>query len=42
MAENTVNIKDCSPLQLLCNLTENRPQLATNHTATVIMGKVEK
>ena len=25
--------KDCSPLQLLCNLTGNRPQSATFHTA---------
>jgi len=28
--------KDCSPLQLLCNLTGNRPQSATFNTATVI------
>src|SRR5690554_4018982 len=27
--------KGCSPLQLLCNLTGNRPQSATFHTATV-------
>ena len=26
--------KVCSPLQLLCNLTGNRPQSATFHTAT--------
>jgi hypothetical protein len=26
-------IKGCSPLQLLCNLTGNRPQSATFHTA---------
>ena len=25
--------KGCSPLQLLCNSTENRPQSATFHTA---------
>jgi len=25
--------KGCSPLQLLCNLTGNRPQSATFHTA---------
>ena len=25
--------KGCSPLQLLCNLTGNRPQPATFHTA---------
>jgi len=25
--------KVCSPLQLLCNLTGNRPQTATFHTA---------
>ncbi len=28
--------KGCSPLQLLCNLTGNRPQSATFHTATVV------
>ncbi len=28
--------KGCSPLQLLCNLTGNRPQAATFHTATVV------
>ena len=27
--------KNCSPLQLLRNLTGNRPQSATFHTATV-------
>jgi hypothetical protein len=27
--------KGCSPHQLLCNLTGNRPQPATFHTATV-------
>ena len=27
--------KDCSPLQLLCNLIGNRPQSATFHTANV-------
>jgi len=27
--------KGCSPLQHLCNLTGNRPQSATFHTATV-------
>ncbi len=27
--------KVCSPLQLLCNLTGNRPQSATFHTANV-------
>jgi hypothetical protein len=27
--------KGCSPLQLLCNLTGNRTQSATFHTATV-------
>ncbi|MCU4177725.1 hypothetical protein [Carboxylicivirga sp. N1Y90] len=26
----------CSPLQLMCNLTGNRPQSATFHTATVV------
>ena len=28
-------LKGCSPLQLLCNLTGNRPLSATFHTATV-------
>ncbi|KAF5050624.1 hypothetical protein DSECCO2_427510 [anaerobic digester metagenome] len=26
-------LKGCSPLQFLCNLTGNRPQTATFHTA---------
>ena len=30
---NSSLFKGCSPLQLLCNLTGNRPQSATFHTA---------
>ncbi len=34
--------KGCSPLQLLCNLTGNRPQSATFHTANVRKHKDEQ
>ena len=35
-SRNSSKFKGGSPLQLSCNLTGNRPQSATFHTATVI------
>ena len=34
-SRDSSKFKGCSPLQLLCNLTGNRPQSATFHTANV-------